>query len=447
LPPGNDLMVGVSGVRGIVGGGINPEVAARFTAAFASRLSGGIVVVGRDTRASGPLLAAAVIAALQFRGITAVDVGIASTPTVEIMVEELGAGGGIIITASHNGPEWNALKFLDSSGEFLSASEMDNVLRRTRGAEPLFDRMAEFGSRIMNDGGDAVHIRRILELPRIDREAISARGFKAVVDCVNGAGSRIMPALLRSLGVTVVELYTDVGAPFPHDPEPRPQNLNELSKTVVREGAALGCACDPDADRLVLVDETGAVCSEELTLALAADFILKKEKGPLVANLSTSRLLDDIGSKHGVPVHRSRVGEAHVVELMKEVRAAIGGEGNGGVIYPALHFGRDAMVGIACVLQSLAEEGISLSHMVLRLPRYFIVKEKYPLSGDFAVVEESLRRRFSGRVMALDGMRIDMDNGWIHVRRSNTEPVVRVIAEARSLSEAQDLAKEAGKLL
>ena len=447
VPQRNDLMAGVSGVRGIVGSGMNPEIATRFTAAFASRMSGGLVVVGRDTRASGPLLASAVFTALRFKGIDAIDLGIASTPTVEIMVEELGADGGIIITASHNGPEWNALKFLDSRGEFLSGADMDEVSKRALGPEPLFGKTETFGSLEANDTGDAVHIKRILELARIDRAMIAERGFRAVVDCVNGAGSRIMPALLRSLGVEVVELFTDIDAPFPHDPEPRPQNLVELSKAVVRERARIGFACDPDGDRLVLVDETGAVLSEELTLALAADFVLKKERGPLVANLSTSRLIDDIGERYGVSVHRSKVGEAHVIALMKEVHAAIGGEGNGGVIYPKLHYGRDAMTGVALVLQSLAEEGVSLSEKVAALPRYFIVKEKYPLRGDFALVEKSLEKRFSGRITALDGMRIDMDLGWIHLRRSNTEPVVRIIAEARSLEEARNLAVEAGKLL
>jgi phosphomannomutase len=440
-------MAGVSGVRGIVGSGMNPEVAVRFTAAFASRMSGGLVVVGRDTRASGPLLASAVFSALRFKGITAVDLGIASTPTVEIMVEELGADGGIVITASHNGPEWNALKFLDSRGEFLSGADMDEISGRSLGSESLFEKTETLGSLEVNDTGDAIHIKRILELARIDRELISARGFKAVVDCVNGAGSRIMPALLRSLGVEVVELFTDVEAPFPHNPEPRPQNLVELSEAVVRERARIGFACDPDGDRLVLVDETGKVLSEELTLALAADFVLREERGPLVANLSTSRLIDDIGGRHGVPVHRSRVGEANVIGLMKEVRAAIGGEGNGGVIYPKLHYGRDAMTGVALVLESLAEEGVSLAEKVATLPSYFIVKEKYPLRGDFGLVEKSLEKRFSGRITAIDGMRIDMAHGWIHVRRSNTEPVVRIIAEARSLEEALSLAAEAGKLL
>ncbi len=447
MPERNDLMAGVSGVRGIVGSGMNPEIAARFSAAYASRLSGRLVVIGRDTRASGPLIVSAVSTALRFKGITVVDLGVASTPTVEIMVVELGAAGGVVVTASHNGPEWNALKFLDSRGEFLSAEEMGDIAKRALGAECLFDAAQSFGPLVANETGDAIHIEKILALGRIDREKIAARKLKAVVDCVNGAGSRILPSLLRSLGLAVVELYTDIEAPFPHDPEPKPQNLLDLSRAVVREKADIGFACDPDGDRLVLVDETGTVLSEELTLAIAADFVLREEKGALVANLSTSRVIDDVGAAHGAIVHRSKVGEAHVAALMKETHAAIGGEGNGGVIYPKLHYGRDAMAGAALVLQALAEEGLSLSKKAASLPRYFIVKEKVALKGDFALAEKSLTKRFSGRVTEIDGIRIDMESGWVHLRKSNTEPVVRIIAEARSIEEARSLVKEAGAVL
>jgi len=447
LKQSNALIVGVSGIRGILGAGMNPEIAVRFSAAFASRLREGLVVVGRDTRPSGRFLIRAVSSALQFGGLSVVDLGISSTPTVELMVQELGASGGVIISASHNGPEWNALKFLNSGGEFLSAQEMEELRGLADSGEPLFSEPVEFGALSEDATGDAVHIRRILELPLIDRERIADARFRAVVDCVNGAGSRIVPALLKSVGVTVVELFTDTGGAFPHDPEPRPENLIELSEAVKNEKADIGFACDPDADRLVLVDEEGTVCTEELTLAITADFILSREKGPLVANMSTSRLIDDVGSKHHVPVHRSKVGEAHVIGLMKETGAVIGGEGNGGVIYPSLHYGRDAMVGMVLVLQALAEEGVTLKTRVSSLPEYHIVKEKIASDTDLTGIEERFKNHFRGSSNTLDGIRIDMDNGWIHLRSSNTEPVVRIIAEARSLDEARRYIDDAYKML
>lgn len=443
----DSLMVGVSGVRGIVGRSMTPEVAARFTSAYAASEGKNLVVVGRDTRPSGPSLTMAVISALTFRGVSVIDLGIATTPTVEIMVDELGADGGIIVTASHNGPAWNALKFLNGRGEFLSAREMAGLAELAWAEGVPLEGRSGFGSVVNDETSEAVHIRRILELPRIDRKRIGAAGFKVVVDCVNGAGSVMIPALLRSLGLSVLELFTDTDAPFPHDPEPRPANLAELSKAVRAEKAALGFACDPDADRLVLVDGGGTVCSEEMTLALAAESVLKVERGPLVANMSTSRLLDDVGARYEVEVARSRVGEAHVTALMKEVGAAVGGEGNGGVIYPPLHYGRDAMVGMALVLQLLAERGVTLGESVRALPSYSMVKEKYPFSGSLEELYGNLKKRFRGRYSTIDGIRIDMDSGWVHVRQSNTEPVVRVIAEARTRAEASRLAGEATNVL
>lgn len=441
------LMMSVSGIRGLLGEGMNPEIASRFTAAFARGLDGGMVVVGRDSRASGPLLADAVNATLRFMGLAIVDLGLVSTPTVEIMVSELGAAGGIVITASHNGPDWNALKFLGPLGEFLGSDEMERVIELVRSGEPLHPSPGEFGALSRDDSGDAVHIKKILELPLIDREAVASKHFTAVVDCVNGAGSRIVPALLEALGVETIELNTDPDKPFPHNPEPRPEHLGDLASAVALSKADIGFACDPDADRLVLVDNTGRVQSEELTLAVAADFVLSRRKGPIVANLSTSRLLDWLGEKHGVHVHRTSVGEANVITGMKETGAVIGGEGNGGVIYPDIHYGRDAMTGMALVLQSLAESGKKLGETISEMPSYHIVKEKIPFMGDLTEVGPALAGEFEGRIDETDGVRIDMETGWIHVRASNTEPVVRIIAEAASPEEASVLADRAGSIL
>ena len=440
-------MMSVSGIRGLLGEGMNPEIAVRFAAAFASRIAGGSVVVGRDSRLSGAYLAPVIFSTVQFFGLDVVDLGIVSTPTVEIMVDELEASGGIIITASHNGPEWNALKLLCAGGEFLTAAEMEEVITLATGDRPLFPAPGRYGALSVHAGADAVHIERILGLGLLETERIRERGFKAVVDCVNGAGSRIVPALLRRLGVAVIELFTDMNAPFPHVPEPRPEYLGALSDAVRENGADIGFACDPDADRLVLVDGTGHVCSEELTLAVAIDFVLEHEPGPVVANLSTSRLIDDIGRSHGVKVYRSKVGESNVVGVMKETGAVIGGEGNGGVIYPPVHYGRDAMTGIALILQSLTENRISLRDKVESFPRYVIVKRKYSFEGDLETVAAALGGRFPGNVNTLDGIRIDMEMGWIHLRSSNTEPVVRIISEAATEKEALSLAREAEAVL
>ncbi len=443
----NELMLSVSGARGILGWGMNPEVAARFTAAFGRIIDGGTVVVGRDSRPSGPILADAVFSALRFQGIDVVDLGLAATPTVEIMVPELGASGGIIITASHNGPEWNALKFLGSSGEFLGVDEIAELKRLALGEGQVFLEPGRYGALSTHSGADGIHIGKILDLERIDADVISRAAFTAVIDCVNGAGSRIVPLLLGRLGVSVEELHTDPASPFPHDPEPRPANLVELAETVKSRRANIGFACDPDADRLVLVDSGGNVCSEELTLAVAAEYVLRGERGPVAVNLSTTRIIDELGRRHGVPVHRSMVGEANVIAVMKEKGAVVGGEGNGGVIYPAIHYGRDAMVGIALVLQALAEEGISLREMVSDFPGYVMVKQKYPFDGDWEAVENDLRKHFRGNMNGIDGIRIDMAEGWIHVRRSNTEPVVRIITEAGTGEDASRMVEKAASIL
>ncbi|MCD6380210.1 phosphoglucosamine mutase [bacterium] len=441
------LMISISGVRGLLDKGMNPETVSRFTAAYASGLEMGRVVVGRDSRASGSSLMFAVSSSLRFMGFDVVDLGIVATPTVEIMVEELKAKGGIIITASHNGPNWNALKFLDSNGEFLPSEEINRIKQLVESDEHLFSEPASYGKYQRNNEGDNIHIKRILKLDCLNIEKIAFSEIKAVVDCVNGAGSRIVPLLLRELGVMTVELYTDVNKPFPHVPEPTPVNLTDLARAVREEKADIGFACDPDADRLVLVDENGLVCSEELTLSLAAEFILSSKRGAVVANLSTTRLMDDIADSYQVSLHRSSVGEANVIALMKQTGAVIGGEGNGGVIYPEVHYGRDAMTGIALILQSLTNQGLSLGEKLKRMPHYNIIKEKRSYEGNFPDLVEEAKRLFKGKVNSTDGIRIDMDEGWIHLRMSNTEPVIRVIAEARSEEEAQDIIRRSDSLL
>ena len=441
----DSLMVSISGVRGILGDDMNPEVSARFAAAYATWLGGKRVVIGRDSRASGPVLAAAASAALRFLGIDVVDVGIAATPTVELMVEHLGADGGIVITASHNGEAWNALKLLDGRGEFIDSSAVTRIRELVESDKGLYRPADMYGSYEVYDRADRDHVDRILSLECIDRDVIAGAGISAAIDCVNGAGSRIVPLLLAELGVKVTALYTDVDSPFPHDPEPRPANLSELAAAVPESGADIGFACDPDADRLVLVDGSGTVLSEELTLSLAADFVLGIEKGPVVVNLSTTRRIDDVAARHGVESFRSKVGEANVIEVMKEKGAVIGGEGNGGVIYPKVHHGRDAMTGIALVLQYVASSGKSVGELAAALPYYSVVKEKISFGGSFDELSSRLREIFDGNYNELDGIRIDMDKGWVHVRRSNTEPVVRIIAEAESAGLAEELVSQASE--
>jgi len=438
-------MVSISGVRGILGDDMNPEVSARFAAAYAAWLGGKRVVIGRDSRASGPVLAAAASAALRFLGIDVVDVGIAATPTVELMVEHLGADGGIVITASHNGEAWNALKLLDGRGEFIDSSAVTRIRELVESDEGLYRPAEMYGSYEVYDGANSDHVDRILSLECIDRDVIADAGIRAAIDCVNGAGSRIVPLLLAELGVEVTALYTDVDSPFPHDPEPRPANLSELAAAVPGSGADIGFACDPDADRLVLVDGSGTVLSEELTLSLAADFVLGIEKGPVVVNLSTTRRIDDVAARHGVESFRSKVGEANVIEVMKEKGAVIGGEGNGGVIYPKVHHGRDAMTGIALLLQYVASSGKRVGELAAALPDYSVVKEKISFEGSFDELSSRLREIFDGNYNELDGIRIDMDKGWVHVRRSNTEPVVRIIAEAESAGLAEELVSQASE--
>lgn len=439
------LMISISGVRGVIGPALQAEVACRMAAAFGTWAPPGPIVVGRDSRLSGPMIRHAVIAGLLSTGHDVIDIGIATTPTTEIMVTTHGASGGIIITASHNPEPWNALKLLSRTGLFLSAAEGDEVLRIQNENRIHHLRWDALGTLTEDSAAAEVHIRGILGLPWIDRGRIAARRLHAVVDCTNGAGGMVAPELLRRLGVQVTELHCEPTGRFARRPEPTPAHLEDLCAAVREKRADIGFATDPDADRLGLVAETGEALSEEYTLALAADHLLTRHPGPVVVNLSTTAALDEVCRRHGVPLFRTPVGEVNVVTKMLEVGAVIGGEGNGGVILPALHAGRDAMVGMALILQSLADSGRPLSHSYATLPRYSMVKRSLPLPRPVSDAElaELAQAEFGGPIDTSDGVKVTLPEGWVHLRRSNTEPIVRAIAESRDPHAATALVERA----
>jgi phosphomannomutase len=447
------LMVSVSGVRGRVGDALTPEVVATFAAGFGAWAHGGSargavrprVVVGRDSRVSGPMFHRVVVAALQSVGCDIIDVGIAPTPTIQLAVESLHAAGGLAITASHNPIEWNALKFIAPSGLFLSADEgaamraaMDRGIPRA-----TWDQLGQVE---IDHDAVARHLDRILELPYIDVAAIRARRVHVALDCVRGAGGVIMPALLERLGCRVSAINLDTDGRFPRPPEPIPANLGALESLVRESGADVGFAVDPDVDRLALVDETGRAIGEDYTLALATAAVLRRRPGPVVTNLSTSRLIDDVAAEAKVPVIRAAVGEVNVALRMRAEGAPVGGEGNGGVIVSALHLGRDAPAGAALILQLLADAGgTTVSKLVGRWPRYAIVKDKMDRpAGSLERVYAALKQTFpDASVDTQDGLRLAWGDRWLHVRPSGTEPIVRVIAEATSEAEARDLVAKA----
>jgi phosphomannomutase len=434
------LKVSVSGIRGIVGQDLDAVVAARWATAFGAWLPAGPVVVGRDTRPSGDMLLRSIAAALMSTGHPVWDIGVATTPTTEVAVAESDAVGGVIITASHNPQPWNAMKFIDHRGLFLTKEhnrELRKCYDRAGGHVPS-DQLGSCESRF---DADHQHLAAILCLPWLDRERIATRGLSAVVDAVEGAGGRIAPALLKALGVRCIPLHCGLSGQFPHDPEPTPAHLDELCRQVTASGADVGFALDPDGDRLALVDANGHALSEELTLVLASEFLLNREQGPVVVNLSTTQLIEYVAERHGVTVERTPVGEANVVEAMLATAAVIGGEGNGGVIYPALHAGRDALIGITMILQSMADQGQSLADIAAALPPTAMVKEK--VAGESLPVGEDLAATLaglgSGTIDDRDGLKWTGHESWVHVRPSNTEPVVRIIAEAKDEATARAL--------
>ena len=433
-------MISVSGVRGIYGKGLDETVAERFSYAFGT-LYRGTVVVGRDSRVSGKALLQAVISGLCKAGVDVIDLGIASTPTTEMAVTAKHGAGGIIITASHNPREWNGLKFLGSDGVFLDATEGARLMNIYNSAGELSSKPLK-GTSAFWDGADQHHITSILALDIIDRDRIASRKFTVCLDTVNGAGGSICESLLKSLGCTVFAINSEPTGIFPHGAEPVPENIGALCSLVKDKKADIGFAVDPDVDRLSLVDETGKAIGEEYTLALAADYLFGRSTAKAACNLSTSRMIDDAAERHGAHVYRSLVGEINVVKKMREVGAEIGGEGNGGVIYPALHSGRDAVLGMALLLQYSAETGQKISALAGRFQKYMSVKEKIDISG-ISSWKAPLKAAFSGETMdESDGVKIIRAKSWIHVRPSNTEPVLRVIAEASTREELDSMVKK-----
>ena len=434
------LRISISGIRGVIGDGLDAVTVARWAAAFGAWLPPGPVIVGRDTRLSGPMVLDAVSAALCSTGHDVWDIGIATTPTTEVAVGESQAVGGVIITASHNPAQWNALKFLQGDGLFLTAAQ-NRELRRHHEDGSGHVPYLELGAVSRRDGADGRHLDAILAAPWFDAEPIAAAGLHAVVDAVEGAGGRIVPELLERLGVRCTQLHCRMSGRFPHDPEPTPAHLTDLCAMVKEVGADIGLAVDPDVDRLALVDGNGVALSEEMTLVLALDFLLGKTPGPVAVNLSTTGLIETVAARHGVKVHRTPVGEANVVEAILAEGCILGGEGNGGVIYPRIHAGRDALVGIVMVLQSMAERGESVAGLVAGLPPVVMVKAKVAAEAlpDADGLRQALQALGPGEIDDRDGLKWIGRGAWVHVRPSNTEPVVRIIAEAQDAAAAAEL--------
>ncbi len=448
------LIKSISGIRGTIGGkpgdSLTPTDIVKFTAAFGIMIKNGSkeckIVVGRDARLSGDMVNRLVTGTLSGLGIDVIDLGLSTTPTVELAVVDEKAQGGIILTASHNPKQWNALKLLNSDGEFISDALGKKMIEIASKDEFEFATVDKLGTITEKNDYIQKHIDKILAMDLVDVKAIKAKKFKIVVDAVNSTGGIAVPLLLKALGVeTVVELYCTPDGKFPHNPEPLPENLTEISLQVKRNKADLGIVVDPDVDRLALVCEDGSMFGEEYTLVAVADFVLQHKKGNTVSNLSSTRALRDITEKHGGTYSASAVGEVNVVKMMKETKAVIGGEGNGGIIVPELHYGRDALAGIALFLTHLAKFGKICSMLRASYPDYFISKNKIELTPEINIddlmkkVQEKYKKQ---PINLVDGVKIEFDNEWVHLRRSNTEPIIRIYAESRSEATANHLAEK-----
>ena len=448
------LIKSISGIRGTIGGDVGDSLTpidiVRFTSAYAKFIfdqdyNSNTIVIGRDARLSGTMVSNIVSGTLIGCGFNVIDIGLSTTPTVEVTVEKESAAGGIIITASHNPKQWNALKLLNNKGEFISAADGEKLLNYAQKEEFDFSLIDNLGSYKYDNTHNEKHIEDVLNLDLVNVDLIKTKKFKVVVDAVNSTGGILIPKLLEKLGVECIELFCDPTGDFPHNPEPLPENLIEISKKVIHTNADLGIVVDPDVDRLALVCEDGSMFGEEYTLVSVADYVLSKTPGNTVSNLSSTRALSDVTNNHNGNYFASAVGEVNVVELMKDKNAVIGGEGNGGIIYPALHYGRDALVGIALFLTNLAEKEISCKSLRETYPNYFISKNKIDLdlSVDISKIFKTLESNFSSNnINTIDGLKINFDDGWVHLRRSNTEPIIRIYSESITLDKANRLAED-----
>ncbi|MBT8239433.1 MAG: phosphoglucosamine mutase [Croceitalea sp.] len=447
------LIKSISGIRGTIGGAINdnltPIDAVKFAAAYGTWLKGYSgkdrlkVVIGRDARLSGEMIQNLVVSTLVGLGIDVIDLGLSTTPSVEIAVPLEKADGGIILTASHNPKQWNALKLLNERGEFLDAKQGAVILELADQEDFDFAEVDDLGSITKNDTYIDTHIKEVLNLSLVNAETISAAKFKVVVDGVNSTGGIAIPKLLKTLGVEVVELYCDPTGHFPHNPEPLKEHLGDICELVVKEKADFGIVVDPDVDRLAFISNDGEMFGEEYTLVACADYVLGKTKGNTVSNLSSSRALRDITQKHGGTYVAAAVGEVNVVTKMKATNAIIGGEGNGGIIYPESHYGRDSLVGTALFLMLMAEKGGTVAELRASYPSYFMSKKKIQLTPELdvdALLEAMYKKYSHEEVSTIDGVKIDFAENWVHLRKSNTEPIIRIYTEAKSQQEADALA-------
>ncbi len=442
-----NLLVSISGVRGIVGEGLTPEVALRYALAFGNYCKAGKVFLGRDTRTSGEMLRGAVVCGLLASGCDVVDLGICPTPTVGIAAEESRAYG-LVITASHNPIQWNGLKFIGKDGIFLSEEQGEKLERMVQSSMIPYKSWNRMGKLRVSELLILKHISKILKLRYIKAQRIEKRKLRVVLDCNNGAGSEIAGMLLEVLGCRIIELNCKPCGTFAHPAEPLPQNIRMLCRKVKKTRANIGFALDPDGDRLAVVSEKGMPLGEENTLALAAKFILGKNPGNMAINVSTSKVIEEIAREFGVKVYRTKVGEAFVARKLKKVKGVIGGEGNGGVILPELHSGRDALVGMALILEYMAESRKPISELSKELPTFHMVKKKIGIKGNLNPKLKKLENRFKNvKINRVDGLRLDFTDSWLHIRKSNTEPVVRIIAEAKSKGMANKLANKAINIL